>query len=113
MIPDLRGRQRHNGAMRSLHRAGGLAIAGLLTLPAAAAAHGLAPPPPADAVQLMTLWSFDPLVQVPLIGTFVAYLAAVRTVNRAHPANRVPLRRTVAFVSGLADRFGYDGCRVR
>ncbi len=88
--------------MRSLARAGRLAVAGLLALPAAVSAHGIALPPPSDPLQLLGMWSFDPLVQVPLIAAAVGYTSAVRTVNRAHAANAVPRRRPVAFLAGLA-----------
>ena len=88
--------------MRALRRAAILASAGLLVLPTAAAAHGIAPPPPSDVAGLLSLWSFDPLVQVPLVLAAIAWVSAVRTVNRAHPASPVPRRRTVAFLLGLA-----------
>lgn len=87
--------------MRSLVRAGRLAIAGLFALPAAVSAHGIALPPPADALQLVGMWSFDPLVQVPLIVAAVGYAFAVRSVNRAHAANPVPRRRVMAYFAGL------------
>ncbi len=73
-----------------------------LVLPSAVAAHGIAPAPPANAIDLLTLWTFDPFVQVPLIIVALAYVGAVRRVDREHPANRVPVRRTVAFLAGLA-----------
>ena len=88
--------------MRSLQRAGLLAILGLVGLPAAVEAHGIAAAPPSDILGFLSLWSFDPFVQVPLMATAVAYVSAVRSVNRAHPANPVPLRRGVAFLAGLA-----------
>ncbi len=88
--------------MRTLLRAAGLAIVGSAALPAVVAAHGVAPAPPSDVLQLLAMWTFDPLVQVPLIASAVAYVSAVRIVNAAHPANRVPVRRTVAFLAGLA-----------
>ena len=88
--------------MRSLRWAGCLVIAGLLAFPAVAAAHGVALPPPSDPLQLLALWSFDPLVQVPLLAAAVAFVSAVRAVNRAHPANPVPRHRTTAFLAGLA-----------
>jgi putative copper resistance protein D len=82
-------------------RALALASLGLVGLPAVAAAHGAAPSPPSDPVGLLTMWSFDPLVQVPLAAAAVAYVSAVRAVNRAHPANPVPVRRWVTFLAGL------------
>lgn len=70
-------------------------------LPAVASAHGVAPEPPSDPLGLVGQWSFDPLIQVPLIALAIGWIAAVRHVDRAHPANPVP-RRTVAFLAGLA-----------
>lgn len=90
------------GPMRTLLRAAGLAIVGSALLPAVAAAHGEAPPPPSDPAAFLVMWTFDPLVQVPLIASAIAWVWAVRRVNAAHPANPVPARRTVAFLAGLA-----------
>ena len=56
----------------------GLAVVGLLALPAVVAAHGVAPPPPSDPLDLLGRWSFDPTVQVPLVATAVAWVSAVR-----------------------------------
>jgi putative copper resistance protein D len=72
-----------------------------LAMPAAVLAHGVAAAPPADPFALLAMWTFDPTVQVPLIALAVAYLSAVRTVDRAHPGNPVPRRRTAAFLAGL------------
>jgi cytochrome c oxidase assembly factor CtaG len=88
--------------MHALLRAVGIAVVALLLAPVAAAAHGIAPPPPSDPLQLLGMWSFEPLVQVPLLAGAVAYGWTVRAVNRAHPRNLVPVRRTVAFLAGLA-----------
>ena len=76
------------------------ALAWLLA-PAEAAAHGIAAGPPSSLLDLLLMWSFDPLVQVPLIATAVAYISAVRKVDREHPANPVPRMRTVAFLAGI------------
>ena len=51
---------------------------------------------------VLSTWSGDPL---PWIGTVLAitlYLAAVRIVDRAHPANPVPRRRIAAWLAGVA-----------
>jgi cytochrome c oxidase assembly factor CtaG len=77
------------------------ALLGALLFPAFVLAHGVATAPPSDFLALLGLWDFDPTIQIPLIAIAVVYVAAVRQVNRAHPANRVPLRRTVSFLLGL------------
>ena len=79
----------------------GLAVLALLLVPAVAAAHGVAAGPPSDLLSLLGMWSFDPTIQVPVIAAAVGYVSAVRTVNRAHPANPVPASRPVAFLLGL------------
>jgi putative copper resistance protein D len=71
-----------------------------LAAPAAVRAHGSAPPAP-DAATLVTGWSFDAHVWLPLAVAFIVYLAAVRRVDRAHPATPVPVRRAVAWTAGL------------
>ena len=63
-------------------------------------AHGLVPAPPSLPGTLLA-WSFDPTVVVPLALAAVLYVAAVRSVNRAHPATPVPRVRTAAFLAGL------------
>jgi putative copper resistance protein D len=79
----------------------GLAALASLAMPAVVFAHGVAAAPPSDPLALLGMWAFDPTVQVPLVAAAVGYLSAVRAVNRAHPANPVPVRRTVAFLAGL------------
>jgi putative copper resistance protein D len=64
-------------------------------------AHGPAPDPPGSVFDVLATWSFDPLLQVPLLGVLAAYLWAVRRVGRAHPGNPVPQRRIAAFVAGI------------
>ncbi|MGO9208323.1 MAG: cytochrome c oxidase assembly protein [Candidatus Limnocylindrales bacterium] len=56
-------------------------------------------PSPAD---ILRDWSFEPTVQLPLLAVALAYLWAVRGINRRHAANRVPARRVAAFLGGLA-----------
>jgi cytochrome c oxidase assembly factor CtaG len=81
------------------------AVAGVSLTPivaGVAAAHGLADVPPPDAAGLLFGWSFEPLVAIPLLLTGWLWAMAVRRVDRAHPANPVPRRRSVAFFAGLA-----------
>jgi putative membrane protein len=76
-------------------------VAGLqLTLPSLALAHGLAPPEP-DASILLTGWSIDPTVWLPVLLAGAVYLLAVRRVNLAHPDNPVPRRRPAYWLAGL------------
>jgi putative membrane protein len=80
--------------------AGALLLAGL-ALPVAALAHGPVPAEPPTALNLLFGWSFEPLVLLPLVGSAVAWILAVRHVNAAHPATPVPRSRTVLFLAGL------------
>lgn len=81
-----------------------LPVAWLLAGPAATAAgaHGPVPADPPTLLGLAVGWSFEPLLALPLLATALAWLAAVRRVDAAHPASPVPRRRTLAFLGGLA-----------
>ncbi len=76
----------------------------LLAMPAAVLGHdertsqGV---PALDLQRALTSWAFDPLVWVAVLVGVAGYVAAVRSVNRAHPSSRVPPRRIAAWVSGL------------
>lgn len=72
-----------------------LALAGVVTAHSAGAL--LQPEFPA----VFFLWSFDPTVVLPLVLAATGYLWAVRSVNAAHPRNRVPILRVVAWLAGL------------
>lgn len=82
-----------------------VAGAGLLSglaLPASALAHGPVPAEPPSIANILSGWSFEPLVWLPLIGASAAWIVAVRRVDAAHPATGVPRSRTIAFFAGLA-----------
>jgi putative membrane protein len=83
--------------------AGPFAVAGVaFAWPAITLAHG---PIPADAPSPLTLalgWRFEPLVAVPLLLAAAGWLALVRRIDRLHPDQPVPARRTAAFLGGLA-----------
>ena len=64
--------------------------------------HGTVPPEPPTLVNLALSWSFEPALVLPLVLTAWLWIRAVRQVNRAHPANPVPRRRSVFFLAGLA-----------
>jgi cytochrome c oxidase assembly factor CtaG len=72
----------------------------LLAVPAAA--HGPAPATAPDARALLLGWTFEPLPTLGIIAALAWWWWAVRRVNAAHPANPVALRRTAAFVAGMA-----------
>ena len=81
----------------------GVAALAALSLAAAPAAlaHGTAgQPPPTDPVSILTAWVFDPLPILGIVASTALYLAAVRRVDREHPGNRWPRRRTAAFLIG-------------
>lgn len=79
-----------------------LALFAALAVVPVALAHGSSPEWPRDILDLLTAWSFDPGLQVPLLGTLGTYLWAVRHVNGAHSTNPVPRARVAAFVAGIA-----------
>lgn len=64
------------------------------------AAHGPAPDVPPTVGSLLFDWSFEPLPTLAIVIALGVWLWAVRRVDRAHPGNPVPRRRSVAF--GLA-----------
>jgi len=72
-----------------------------LVAAAPARAHGTVDVGPPDAAAFLFGWSFEPLVAIPLLVAAVAWIAAVRRVDAAHPVNPVPRVRTVAFLAGL------------
>ena len=79
------------------------AAVGLASLvrPSLVEAHGVETPLPTDPLGLLLAWQFDvPLIIGLSLATW-AYLAAARRVNRAHPSNRWPARRTVAFLVAI------------
>jgi cytochrome c oxidase assembly factor CtaG len=67
-----------------------------------ALAHGPVPAEPPSPAGLVFGWSFDPAVILPLAIVAIGWIVAVRRVDAAHPTNRVPRIRTVAFFGGLA-----------
>jgi cytochrome c oxidase assembly factor CtaG len=73
---------------------------GWLTVAPLVLAHGTPAPAPV-LPDVLLAWSVDPTVVVPVALLGAAYLWAVRRVDRAHPANRVPPIRTVCWLLGL------------
>jgi len=68
-----------------------------------ALAHGgTVPAEPPTIANLAFGWSFEPAVVLPLLAASLGWVQLVRRIDRAHPANPVPRRRSVAFLAGLA-----------
>jgi putative copper resistance protein D len=67
-----------------------------------AAAHGTPDPGPPDVAAFVLGWTWSPLPTIGLLVLALLWAWAVRRVNRAHPVNRVPGRRSLAFYAGLA-----------
>ena len=78
------------------------ALAALIAFPVAVFAHGPVPADPPSVGGLVFGWSFEPAILLPLALVALAWVMAVRHVDAAHPASRVPRIRTVAFLGGLA-----------
>lgn len=74
---------------------------GLLAAPVVLA-HGGAVPSDPTALSFLLDWSFDPLIWLPALGAALAWWSAVGRVNRAHPGNRVPRGRSIAWYAGIA-----------
>jgi len=70
-----------------------------------ALAHGGPNLAPLDATTALGSWVIEPYGMVGILAGLVAYLWAVREVDRRHPDNPVPRMRVVAWVAGLATTF--------
>lgn len=66
------------------------------------AAHGSTPTEPPTLVSLLLGWTFEPVPSLGIVVALGGWWWAVRRVNAAHPGNRVPRRRSVAFGLGMA-----------
>jgi putative copper resistance protein D len=66
-----------------------------------ARAHGDGSPEPTFAT-IFTVWSGEILIWMGVVVATVAYLVAVRIVNRAHPRTSVPRWRVAAWLAGVA-----------
>jgi putative copper resistance protein D len=65
-------------------------------------AHGPVPAEPPTALGLLFGWTFEPAVLLPLLVAALGWIWVVRRIDRRHPANPVPRRRSIAFLGGLA-----------
>jgi putative membrane protein len=77
------------------------ALIGAFVAVGSVTAHGPVPSEPPTAANLLLGWTFEPLPTLPLVVAVGWWLWAVRSVNRAHPGNPVPRRRTAAFLGGI------------
>ncbi|HEY0444423.1 MAG TPA: cytochrome c oxidase assembly protein [Candidatus Limnocylindrales bacterium] len=78
-------------------------VTGLAAMfPSVAAAHGVVTEGPPTAATLVLGWSFEPAILIPLLAAALLWRWAVRRVDAAHPANRVPRARSAAFYGALA-----------
>jgi cytochrome c oxidase assembly factor CtaG len=97
----------HPGWLRRLAVAGATLVPLLVlgfVVPRVVLAHlapGEALPPAPTVDALLFDWSFDPLPQILIIGSGLAYWLAFRRVNAAHPSNPTPRRRLAAWLAGL------------
>jgi putative copper resistance protein D len=88
-------------AVRRLIAGGALAVAGVFASPIPALAHGPVPAEPPTPGALLLGWSFEPVPTLAIAVSLVTWSWAVRRVNRRHPSNPVPLRRSVAFLAAM------------
>lgn len=77
-------------------------VAAVLVAKAVLAHGGVVPAEPPTLANLALDWTFEPAVVLPLLAAAIGWLRIVQRIDRAHPANPVPRRRTVAFLAGLA-----------
>jgi len=87
---------------RSFPAAAVIGLFAAATVAGPALAHGPVPPVPPDATNLILGWTIEPAVLLPLLVAGVGWIRLVGRINRAHPSNPVPRRRTAAFLGGLA-----------
>jgi putative copper resistance protein D len=80
----------------------GLATAAMGSVPGSVLGHvtDVAPPAPTPWTGLVS-WTLEPVALIGILGAAALYLAAVRRVDQAHPANPVPRRRIAAWLAGL------------
>jgi putative membrane protein len=64
-------------------------------------AHGPVPADPPTLLGLVFGWTLEPAVLLPLLVAALGWIWMVRRIDRRHPSNPVPRRRSVAFLGGL------------
>ena len=79
-------------------------VAGLgvwLAFAGAVAAHGPVPTEPPSPSTILLGWTFEPVPTLAILAALGWWVWAVSRVNRAHPANPVPRRRTGYFLAAM------------
>lgn len=76
-------------------------VAAWLSTPGPVAAHGPVPDVPPTLANLLLDWTFEPLPTLGIVAAVAWWRWAVRTVDRRHPSNPVPRRRSVAFLLAM------------
>lgn len=94
-------RRPEDAHLRASVAAGPFALLGILASATVALAHGGPGAPSTDPVSIATAWVFDPLPVIAIVVSTVLYVAAVRRVDREHPDNPWPWRRTAFFLAGI------------
>ncbi len=94
-------RRRGRSAFALVARAAGLALAAGCLGAGAVLAHGPVPAEPPTLLGLVLGWTIEPAVLLPLLVAGGGWVWMIRSIDRLHPANPVPRRRTVAFLGGL------------
>ena len=74
----------------------------LVAFPGLVLAHGVVPAEPPSIAGFVLGWTFEPTIALPLAAAAFGWIRMVGRIDRAHPANPVPRRRSVAFLAGLA-----------
>ncbi len=88
-------------SLRSVGRSVVLGVAAAAGAAGTVSAHGPVPAEPPSAAIILFGWTLEPAVVLTLGVAAVVWIRFVRQVNRAHPANPVPRRRSVFFLAGL------------
>ena len=77
-----------------------MCVAASFVLPPAALAHGIAPTP-GSWLDVLTAWSIEAHVVLPLLAAWLLFRWAVKRVDAAHPSNPVPRFRVWCWYGGL------------
>jgi len=93
--------RRGRSAFLVVARAAGLAVAAGCLGAGPVLAHGPVPAEPPTLLGLALGWTIEPAVLLPLLAVAAGWIWMIRSIDRVHPGNPVPRRRSVAFFGGL------------